>query len=173
MNSIFIKESISPSIIIKNWDILYKFYVKYNPDVQHAGYIDQYNSLRHFIKYGYKEGKSFGFDITEEAITNLRNSKLANNSLNFTNSDITEIFKSTNLCRSEKDCPYIESISSYDNHYEVIDLLTMNKIPNPNIDFLSNNDDLLIFDNEVSSPINNDEEINDKSKIKLIEEFEI
>ena len=98
MSDIFLKNNnieLSINDIINNWNLLYKYYVSSNEDVKLLGYTDYCNSLRHYIKIGYKEKRSFGFILNYKKLDELKGLKLYNNCI-LSNNKMDSIHDSTN-----------------------------------------------------------------------------
>lgn len=116
MDNIFIMDKLRPDVIIKNWDILYKLYVANNDDVQLSGYIDYNNSLRHFIKFGYKENRSFGITLNNDALIKLRKNKIVKNSIFTSNNDSnSNLFEAANSIINN--IPEKKDISNFERNY--------------------------------------------------------
>lgn len=124
MDNIFLSEKLKPDMIIKNWDILYKLYVANNEDVQLSGYTDYNNSLRHFIKFGYKENRSFGVELNSSTLINLRKNKIIKNSI-FTSSNDNHLLQTNNYK------PHVQEFKKDLSNFEKNYIIQTNKVKEP------------------------------------------
>lgn len=154
-------EKLQPDIIIKNWDVLYKLYVADNDDVQLSGYTDYNNSLRHFIKFGFKENRGFGIELNNDTLIKLRKNKIVKNTI-FSSNDKSNIITKTYSTRSERFFKSEKSIDKKDISNFERNYLMQNNLNNP----IKNK----FFQDQIDG--NNEESNNNLDKHKFVDLLE-
>ncbi len=166
-------------LIINNWTLLFPYYIKSNPDLEKI-IQNQHYGLKHYLKFGIKEHRSFGFDVTLENINKLKLKQKPYNIVqkknisddDFVNSLSMSMFNRTDTISKNDTFNKIDTIESIDirkNSYYFPDESSKKNMEDSTINSSVISTICNIVTNNILSALNKTEEnttINEKSNLE-------